>query len=289
MRGRARPGPDHQRLPARRRARARRARRGGHRLRPRLRAARAWPPPGAVLDALQAARARGARIASICTGAFALGAAGLLDGRRVTTHWRHAARLAELYPRAQRRSRRALRRRGRPAHLRRRRRRHRPVPAPAAPRPRRRGRQRRRPPDGRRAAPRRRPGAVHRARRPADDDGSLEATRAYALAAPRPSRSPSRSSPRHACTSERTFNRRFRAGDRHDAAQVAARAARRPRAPAAGGRATCRSRRSRSAAASARRRSCASTSAARPPRRRPPTGAPSPGASEARAQRAPVR
>jgi len=60
-----------------------------------------WPPPEEALRALRDAHARGARIASICTGAFALGAAGLLDGRRVTTHWRHAQRLAELYPRAQ--------------------------------------------------------------------------------------------------------------------------------------------------------------------------------------------
>lgn len=59
-----------------------------------------WPLSDTVLQALQAAHARGARVASICTGAFALGAAGLLDGRRVTTHWRHAGRLAAMYPRA---------------------------------------------------------------------------------------------------------------------------------------------------------------------------------------------
>jgi transcriptional regulator GlxA family with amidase domain len=61
----------------------------------------AWPPPEPVLDALRAAHARGARIASICTGAFALGAAGLLDGRHATTHWRYAAQLAQLCPRAE--------------------------------------------------------------------------------------------------------------------------------------------------------------------------------------------
>lgn len=42
----------------------------------------------------------GTRMMSICTGAFVLGAAGLLDGRHVTTHWNHAAQLARLYPAA---------------------------------------------------------------------------------------------------------------------------------------------------------------------------------------------
>jgi transcriptional regulator GlxA family with amidase domain len=57
-----------------------------------------WPEP--MLAALRRAVDRGAQVFSVCTGAFALGAAGLLDGRSCTTHWRHAARLARMYPAA---------------------------------------------------------------------------------------------------------------------------------------------------------------------------------------------
>lgn len=56
--------------------------------------------PAAVLDALVAAHARGARVLSVCSGAFALGEAGLLDGRDCTTHWRHTADLQNRFPRA---------------------------------------------------------------------------------------------------------------------------------------------------------------------------------------------
>jgi transcriptional regulator GlxA family with amidase domain len=53
--------------------------------------------PGPLADAIARIRP-GTRIASICTGAFVLAAAGLLNGRRATTHWRSAARFRELYP-----------------------------------------------------------------------------------------------------------------------------------------------------------------------------------------------
>jgi transcriptional regulator GlxA family with amidase domain len=173
-------------------------------------APREWPPPQRALDALREAHARGARLASICTGAFALGAAGLLDGRRATTHWRHARRLAELYPRA----------RIDPdvlyvddgdlltsagvaagidlcLHLLRRD--HGVEAANAAARQ-------------TVVAPHRAGGQAQFIERPVPphDDGGLEATRAWALAHLDHSLTVAQLA-RHACTSERTFSRRFRA------------------------------------------------------------------------------
>jgi transcriptional regulator GlxA family with amidase domain len=55
--------------------------------------------PAVVLDALREARARGARLMSLCTGASVLAAAGLLDGHEATTHWAEAADFARRYPR----------------------------------------------------------------------------------------------------------------------------------------------------------------------------------------------
>ncbi|GAB3888160.1 GlxA family transcriptional regulator [Terrabacter terrigena] len=53
-----------------------------------------------VLDILRHTVAHGGRVLSVCSGAFQLAAAGLLDGRDCTTHWRYAARLADEHPRA---------------------------------------------------------------------------------------------------------------------------------------------------------------------------------------------
>jgi AraC family transcriptional activator FtrA len=55
-------------------------------------------PPGALVEALLRAHARGARIVTICSGVFPLAATGLLDGRRATTHWRYAEALQRRHP-----------------------------------------------------------------------------------------------------------------------------------------------------------------------------------------------
>jgi len=58
-------------------------------------------PPRRLLAALRRAHADGATVVGLCLGAFVLGAAGLLDGRRAATHWAYADALARAYPAAQ--------------------------------------------------------------------------------------------------------------------------------------------------------------------------------------------
>ncbi|MBB3197205.1 transcriptional regulator FtrA [Roseateles terrae] len=55
-------------------------------------------PPQPLLNALRKAHVRGARICSICSGVFVLAHAGLLDGRRASTHWRYAQQLKQAFP-----------------------------------------------------------------------------------------------------------------------------------------------------------------------------------------------
>ncbi|BCJ62149.1 GlxA family transcriptional regulator [Micromonospora endophytica] len=55
-------------------------------------------PPAALVEALREAYAQGSRIVGVCTGAYAIAAAGLLDGRRATTHWMNAQDFAARFP-----------------------------------------------------------------------------------------------------------------------------------------------------------------------------------------------
>lgn len=69
--------------------------------RPRWNASLATPvAPAPIVEAVKAAYDRGARILSVCSGAFTLGAAGLLDGRECTTHWMYTDELADRFPEA---------------------------------------------------------------------------------------------------------------------------------------------------------------------------------------------
>ena len=197
-------------------------------------------------------------------GAFTLGAAGLLDGRDCTTHWRHAAELAAAPPAGPGRPRRALRARRHGHHQRRHRGRHRRRALPRARRARSARRHDDRPPDGRAAAPRRRPAPVHRP--PGAGDAPPRAwARCSSWMLEHLDEACHRRRPRPAGGDVAAHLRPpVRRRDRHDAAPVGHRPAGAARPRSCSRRPTCRSRPSPATPGSGRRRCCATTSPAAP-------------------------
>ena len=193
--------------------------RPGHRRRRRSpRPAEDYPPE--VLEALREAYAAGATLLSLCSGSFMLGAAGLLDGRRCTTHWMYADEMQATYPVAESSTPGRCTWTTEPDHQRGHGGRDRRVPAPGPPRARHRGRHQDRPADGGAAAARRRPAAV---RRDADPGvhGGQPGPGAHLGAGP-PGRAAHRLVAGPAGDDERPDLRpAVRRGDRHHAAQVA--------------------------------------------------------------------
>ena len=237
--------------------------------------------------AVRAAHARGARLVTICSGVFVLAAAGLLDGRRATTHWRYVERLRARYPRVRVEpdvlyvdDGTILTSAGSAAgidlclHVVRR-----DYGAEIANQVARRLV----------VSPQREGGQSQYVPLPVgvDADRRPRARARVGAAPPRRRRCPSSGWARQAAMSPRTFARRFRDGDGHDAAPVAEPPARAGRAAAAGdGRGIDRARWP-TASACGRRPRCACTSAASCARRPRPIGGGSPGlAPEGRAQQA---